>query len=98
MKAPTLSILLTYHNEGPLLTETLASLVAGTRQPGEVLIYDDASTRLPEAYIPDGLPVRVVNRMWDPASDAIVCWRSLQVTTFTSMTVMTGFIPSGVRS
>lgn len=60
MKAPTLSILLTYHNEGPLLTETLASLVAGTRQPGEVLIYDDASTRLPEAYIPDGLPVRVV--------------------------------------
>lgn len=56
----TISVLLTYHNEGPLLTATLESLLAGSVLPDEVLIYDDASSTQPEDFIPRGLRVRVI--------------------------------------
>jgi glycosyltransferase involved in cell wall biosynthesis len=39
-----LAVLLTYHNEGSLLTECLASLASQSRQADEVWVYDDAST------------------------------------------------------
>ena len=58
--AVTIAVLITYHNEGPLLTECLDSLRRGGSQPDEVLIYDDASDIPPEPYIPAGMPVRVI--------------------------------------
>lgn len=58
-----LAVLLTYHNEGPLLTETLLSLFAHDLSvkstiPTEIWIYDDASSIRPEAFVPANLPVR----------------------------------------
>ncbi|MEK7253726.1 MAG: glycosyltransferase [Bacteroidota bacterium] len=50
----TLSVLVTYHNEGPLLTECLQTLRAGDHQPDELLIYDDASSVPPQPFIPPG--------------------------------------------
>ncbi|MGH7198477.1 MAG: glycosyltransferase family 2 protein, partial [Candidatus Omnitrophota bacterium] len=36
-------MLITYHNEGELLTECLDTLLSGPDTPDEILIYDDAS-------------------------------------------------------
>lgn len=60
MHRPTISVLLTYHNEGSLLTATLDSLRAGDDQPDEVLVYDDASDLRPEAFIPVASNARVI--------------------------------------
>jgi hypothetical protein len=56
---PALAVLVTYHNEGGLLTECLGSLAA---QSGvdEIIIFDDASKVRPEAYLPADLPVQVL--------------------------------------
>lgn len=59
-EAVTLGVLITYHNEGALLTECLESLRQGGRLPDEILVYDDASTVRPEPFIPAGMPVRVI--------------------------------------
>ena len=48
-----LSVLITYHNEGPLLTDCLRSLWRQTIRPNEILIFDDASEIRPEPYIPN---------------------------------------------
>lgn len=55
-----LSVLVTYHNEGAMLGECLASLAAQSRPVDEILVYDDASTVPPQGFIPPGLPVRVL--------------------------------------
>lgn len=55
-----LSILITYYNEGGLLTECLGSLLGQLRPGDEVLVYDDCSADPPEPYIPPGARVRVV--------------------------------------
>ena len=60
MHRPTISVLLTYHNEGSLLTATLDSLRAGDDQPDEVLVYDDASDLRPEAFIPVEINAHVI--------------------------------------
>jgi glycosyltransferase involved in cell wall biosynthesis len=60
MKGPTLSVLITYHNERELLTEALQSLLSQPAPPDEVLVYDDASSSPPHRYIPAGAEVRVV--------------------------------------
>lgn len=57
---PTITVAITYHNEGPLLTECLESLVSETDVPDEILVYDDASTVRPGPFIPAALPVRVL--------------------------------------
>jgi glycosyltransferase involved in cell wall biosynthesis len=56
---PALAVLVTYHNEGALLTECLSSLAA---QSGvaEVIVFDDASKVRPEAYLPANVPVQVL--------------------------------------
>jgi glycosyltransferase involved in cell wall biosynthesis len=56
----TIAVLITYHNEGPLLTECLESLRNAERLPDEILVHDDASTSRPERYLPLDLPVRVI--------------------------------------
>jgi glycosyltransferase involved in cell wall biosynthesis len=55
-----LAVLITYHDEGPLLTECLDSLRNGTSQPDEILVYDDASRIPPEPFVPPGMPVRII--------------------------------------
>ena len=54
------SILITYHNEGPLLQRCLASLAAQTRPVQEVIVYDDASSVRPDGYVDVGVPVRII--------------------------------------
>ncbi|MEX2284600.1 MAG: glycosyltransferase family A protein [Gemmatimonadota bacterium] len=56
---PTLAVLVTYHNEGALLSECLATLAA-QGPVDEIMVFDDASDIRPEAYLPTGLPVHVV--------------------------------------
>jgi glycosyltransferase involved in cell wall biosynthesis len=56
----TFSILITYFNERELLGECLVSLLAQTRQPDEILIYDDASDAPARDYIPAGCQVRII--------------------------------------
>lgn len=57
---PSIGVLITYYNEGELLTACLNSLLGGSELPDEILIYDDGSTLPPDAFIPPGAPVRVV--------------------------------------
>ncbi|MBI1859943.1 MAG: glycosyltransferase family 2 protein [Deltaproteobacteria bacterium] len=56
---PSLSVLITYHNEEGLLTRCLESF---DHQPiDEIIIFDDASTKRPEPYIRKlSIPTRVV--------------------------------------
>jgi glycosyltransferase involved in cell wall biosynthesis len=56
----SLTVGITYHNEGDLLTECLADLQSQKSPPEEILIFDDASTLRPESFIPKGLNVRVL--------------------------------------
>lgn len=55
-----LTVGITYHNEGELLTRCLKSFWAGQTKPFEILIYDDASFLRPEGFIPEGIPARVI--------------------------------------
>jgi GT2 family glycosyltransferase len=57
---PTIGVLITYYNEGPLLRECLDSVFAQSDQPDEILVYDDASDDPAERYIPSDMPVRVL--------------------------------------
>ena len=55
---PNLSVLICYHNEGPLLTRCLESFRG---QPiEEILLYDDASTLRCDPFIPENMPIRVI--------------------------------------
>jgi len=57
---PQLTLGITYFNEGDLLTRCLKSFWSGKEKPSEILIYDDASTLRPEAFIPSEIPARVI--------------------------------------
>jgi glycosyltransferase involved in cell wall biosynthesis len=57
---PQLTVGITYFNEGELLTRCLKSFWSGKERPSEILIYDDASTLRPEAFIPPEIPARVL--------------------------------------
>lgn len=55
-----IGILITYHNEGPLLTECLNS-VCRQLQPGDgIYIYDDASVVAAAGHVPEGLRVTLI--------------------------------------
>lgn len=58
---PSLAILITYYNEGELLTRCLNTLLAQTDSPDEIIIYDDASRIAPEPFVPPGLKVRIIH-------------------------------------
>ena len=58
--ADTLAVLITYYNEGSLLTECLDSIFSQSVLPDEVLVYDDASNIPAADHIPLGWPVRVI--------------------------------------
>lgn len=55
-----LTVGITYHNEGDLLTQCIDSFFSGDQNPDEVIVFDDASSDQPDAYLPSGLPVRVI--------------------------------------
>src|SRR2546427_12916521 len=57
---PTIGVLITYHDERELLRECLESIARQTVPPDEVLVFDDASKAPAAAYVPAGLPVRVL--------------------------------------
>jgi glycosyltransferase involved in cell wall biosynthesis len=58
---PSLSVLVTYYNEGSLLRECLESLLDGDEQPDEILVYDDASPDVPASdIVPDTMPVNII--------------------------------------
>jgi glycosyltransferase involved in cell wall biosynthesis len=56
----TLAVLITYHDEGELLTDCLQSIQASESAPDEVVVYDDASARSAAHYIPPSLDVRLL--------------------------------------
>jgi len=57
----SLSVLITYYDEGSLLRECIESLIVGDDQPDEILVYDDASPTVPaREVVGDEMPVRVV--------------------------------------
>jgi glycosyltransferase involved in cell wall biosynthesis len=58
---PSLGVLITYYNEGELLTECLDSLLSGSVKPDEILIYDDASGDPAERYVKRHHPVRIIH-------------------------------------
>lgn len=55
-----IGVLITYYNERELLTACLHSLIAQTKSPDEILVYDNASDSPAKDYIPDGCPVRII--------------------------------------
>jgi glycosyltransferase involved in cell wall biosynthesis len=55
-----LSVLITYHNEGPWLAECLDSILPQLMADEELLIFDDASELLAEEFIPVDERVRIL--------------------------------------
>ena len=55
-----LSVLITYYNEGPWLTDCLQSVLPQLAADDEVIIYDDASHTPAQAYLPDDARVRLL--------------------------------------
>ena len=66
---PSLSVLITYHDEGKMLTECIDSLLAGAIRPSEIVVYDDHSSREANSFVPQGFPVRVVRRSEEHTSE-----------------------------
>jgi glycosyltransferase involved in cell wall biosynthesis len=56
----TLGILITYYNERELIRECVESLLSGTEQPDEILIYDNGADEPAAQYLPPGLPARIL--------------------------------------
>lgn len=56
---PTLTVGVTYHNEGDALRRCLESLLSEAQRPDEILVYDDASTLPVAGHLPVG-PIRVI--------------------------------------
>ncbi|MBD2164366.1 glycosyltransferase family 2 protein [Calothrix membranacea FACHB-236] len=56
----SISVLITYFNEGILLKECLDSLLNQTIQPAEILVYDDASDLPAQEFISPDYPVKVI--------------------------------------
>lgn len=60
MSRISLAVLITYHNEGPLLRECLDSLLASGERPDEVFIHDDGTHEPADLFVPPGAAVRIV--------------------------------------
>ena len=60
MDKPTFGVLITYYGERELLRECLDGLARQSCAPDEILVYDDASDAPADAYVPDGVPVRIL--------------------------------------
>ena len=58
--APRIAVLITYYNEGKLLSECIDSVARQAGAPDELLVYDDASGDPAERYIPPGTRVRII--------------------------------------
>jgi GT2 family glycosyltransferase len=56
----TIAVLITYFNEGGMLTDCLESLRDQSVLPDEVLIYDDCSLVPAATFVPDDFPVTVI--------------------------------------
>jgi glycosyltransferase involved in cell wall biosynthesis len=61
----SLAVLITYFNEGPLLTECLDSLLSQAQTPEEVLVYDDSADFSASRYVPAGSLVQIVRGSGD---------------------------------
>lgn len=61
MRTPTVGVLITYFNEGPLLRECLDSVLSQRERPDEILVYDDASDDPADRYLPSSAPVQVLH-------------------------------------
>lgn len=57
---PTLSVCVTYHEEGPLLMECIRSFLEQDAPPDELLVHDDASRLAAADFVPRDDRVRVV--------------------------------------
>ena len=57
---PRLAVLITYFNEGPLLTECIESIARQPGAPDEILVYDDASSVPAAGFIPSGAGVTLI--------------------------------------
>ena len=55
-----LTVGITYHNEGELLTRCIQSFWQDAEKPFEIIVYDDASSLKPESFIPKDIPVRIL--------------------------------------
>jgi len=56
----SLAVLITYFNEGPLLTEGLNSILHQKEAPDEIWVYDDSSDYSAINYVPEGARVQIV--------------------------------------
>jgi len=65
-RTPALSVLICYHNEGPLIGRALKSLFDSVdacdngRADVEVIVYDNASSQPPDPFISPDYPVRLI--------------------------------------
>src|SRR5262249_9142448 len=50
---PSLAVAFTYYNEGPMLGDAIAGLLAQPDAPDQVLVYDDASSAPAQRHAPD---------------------------------------------
>jgi hypothetical protein len=50
---PSLAVAFTYYNEGPMLADAIAGLLAQPHAPDKVLVYDDASSDPARRHVPD---------------------------------------------
>ena len=93
-----LSVLITYHNEGELLTECLESLFQQEDRPDEVLIYDDASSVPAEKFV-KYFPVKIIRgeKNKGPAIGRNKLWQKRPGTMSISMMPMIGLIIIGAR-
>jgi glycosyltransferase involved in cell wall biosynthesis len=57
---PSLGVLITYHNEGTLLTDCLRSLQRQAAPPDEIIVFDDASALGAAAFIPADCQAQVI--------------------------------------
>lgn len=55
-----LTVGITYHNEGELLTRCLNSFWQQAAKPFEMILFDDASSLRPEDFIPPEIPVKII--------------------------------------
>jgi GT2 family glycosyltransferase len=56
----TIAVLITYHNEGPLLRECIESVARQPSGPDEILVYDDASADPADRFVPHDAGVRII--------------------------------------
>lgn len=58
--SPSIAVLITYHNEGPLVADCVESLLSKGHCPSEILVYDDASVRRPDCFLPRDARIEIL--------------------------------------